>query len=260
MQNNTEIELKLQVADPAIWRDLLSSSLWDTWGAAKWQQVMMEAVYFDTPLRTLNEQRIAYRVRREGSKYVATVKSGGSSNGGLHERREWNVEVQSRAGDISVFKDTDIWPTLQEFAGDQPLAPLFATTFKRLTLEISPNAGTVIEIAADQGEILAGEKHSPILELELELKSGEPGSLLKLGAELTREYPLLLEWRSKFYRAMELAGLIEPQPMAEYAAAQAEARKNIQSLLSLQSVFYKNGCDVRQENALLLEMWAELTK
>lgn len=218
----------------------------------------MEAVYFDTPQKALNAQRIAYRVRREGNKYIATVKSGGSSKGGLHERREWNVEVKSCEGDISVFMDTDIWPKLQEVAASQPLAPLFVTAFKRLTLEISTNDGAVIEVAADQGEILAGEKQSPILEIELELKSGEPGGLLKLGAELTKEYPLLLEWRSKYYRAMELAGLIPAQPMAGYAAAQAEALKNIQSMLGLQSVFSQHGHDVRRFNAMLLEMWAEL--
>lgn len=260
MKNNTEIELKLQVANPAAWPEIVASPLWASWGEAKWQKTMMEAVYFDTPERSLNARRIAYRVRQEGNQYVATVKSGGSSSGGLHERREWNIEVKSSQPDINVFKNTEIWPELAEAAVNQQLAPLFATVFERLTLEISLSDGAIIEIAADQGEISAGEQRSPILELELELKKGNPESLLTLGAELTEKFPLLLEWRSKYYRAMELAGLIQAERFAEYADAQALAIKNIQSLLALQTVFYNNGKDVRKTNARLLEIWAELFK
>lgn len=260
MKNNTEIELKLQVGEPAVWKDLLSSSLWSKWGDVKWQKTRMEAAYFDTPSRALNNERIAYRVRREGEKYVATVKSGGSSQGGLHTRQEWNVDVLGSGCDISVFQDTEIWPKLKELAGSEPLMPLFVTDFTRLTLEISTSDGAVVEIAADRGEIITGEKRSPILELELELKKGEPASILILGAELTKEYPLYLEWRSKYYRAMELAGLIPAKPQMEYAAAQAEALKNIQSLLNLQPALYKSCHDVRRANALLLELWAELIR
>ena len=257
MKNNLEIELKLQVASPAVWQELLASPLFASWGAKAWQQQMMEAKYFDTPNRALNERRIAYRVRREDSQYIATIKSGGCSEGGLHQRREWNVEVKDSQSDITVFKELECWPELEKIA-DQPFIPQFVTAFERRTLEICTSEGAVIEVAADKGEIIAGEKRVPILELELELKQGKPQSLLKLGSRLAEQYPLLLEERSKFHRAMELAGLIPPQALTEYAAAQAEALKNIQSLLALQTVFSQQGCDVRRSNAMLLEMWAEL--
>lgn len=255
MKSNLEIELKLQVTSPDVWQELLDSPLW---GDKMWRQQMMEAIYFDTPSRALNERRIAYRVRREGSQYVATVKSGGSSKGGLHQRREWNVEVKDSQSDITVFKELDCWPELEKIAGDQPFAPLFITAFERRTLDIYTNEGAVIEVAADKGEIIAGEKRAPILELELELKRGEPKSLLKLGARATKEYPLLLEARSKFHRAMELAGLISVQPELKAAGAKEKALENIQSLLALQVTLQENGQDIRRTNALLLELWAEM--
>jgi triphosphatase len=260
MKNNLEIELKLQVAAPAIWPGLLASSLLAEWsGGAVWQQQSMEASYFDTAAHVLQERHIAYRVRREGSKWIATVKSGGSSEGGLHQRQEWNVEAADKSPNISVFRDTAFWPVLQQIVGAEPLLPLFVTSFVRRTLVICTEGGAVVEIAADQGEILAGGKSAPILELELELKEGNPASLLQLGALLTAEYPLLLESRSKYHRAMELAGLIVAQQSAgEADVVQANALKNIQDLLAAQHILHRAGRDVRRATALLLELWAEL--
>lgn len=168
---------------------------------------LLDARYFDTSTYGLQKEKIAYRIRRENAQWVATVKSGGSSNGGLHERQEWNVIVADAEPNVAVFADTEIGPKLMDIVGTQVLEPILITKFERRKLDVCMPDGSQIEVAADQGEIIAGIKNSPILEVELELKVGKPSALFALGATLAKEYALLPETDSKFYRGLILAGL-----------------------------------------------------
>lgn len=172
----------------------------------------LEARYFDTPSHALQKAKLAYRIRREGEAWVATVKGDGSSKGGLHARLEWNVPVLNSEPEIEVFSHTDIGVRLQEVVGDEILEPILITSFERKTVNVSMPDGSTIEVAADKGAIIAGEKTAPILEIELELKTGQPMALFMLGAALAREYPLLPEPDSKFYRGLLLAGLSTEHP------------------------------------------------
>ncbi|MBP2626891.1 MAG: domain containing protein [Firmicutes bacterium] len=173
---------------------------------------VLDARYFDTATYCLQKAKLAYRIRREGEQWVATIKGGGLSSGGLHERQEWNIVVNDAQPDITVFEGTDIGKYLIELVGNQRLKPILITKFERRTLDVIMPDGSQIEVAADQGTIVAGSKKAPILEIELELKSGKPSALFQLGAALAREYPLLPESDSKFYRGLKLAGLATVQP------------------------------------------------
>lgn len=257
--SNLEVELKLQVADAESWPKLLASPLFAQLANGRtWNSEKLEARYFDTKSGALRVAQIAYRVRREGENLVATLKGSGSSEGGLHQREEYNVKVESTDPDISVFSATPLGQRLLKVVGSQPLMPLCITAFTRQTVEVTLN-GAVIEIAADQGNIIAGEQIEAILELELELKSGDVKSLFKLGAQLAKEFPLFLESKSKYHRALLLAGLeVEKIKLPDIAAARTDALINIQQLLALQPVFHAAGRDVRKSTALLLELWATL--
>jgi triphosphatase len=172
----------------------------------------LEARYFDTPSHALQKAKLAYRLRREGENWVATVKGGGSSKGGLHARQEWNQVASHNEPDMQVFSHMEIGAKLQEAVGDEILEPILITSFERRKVDVVMPDGSTIEVAADKGVIIAGEKTAPILEIELELKTGQAGSLFMLGAALAREYPLLPEPKSKFYRGLLLAGLSAEQP------------------------------------------------
>ncbi|MEW5790247.1 MAG: CHAD domain-containing protein [Pseudomonadota bacterium] len=203
-----ETELKLHLTDPARWNAILRTpALLELAGGQPPRQEHLEARYFDTADGALRQARLAYRIRREGARWVATIKADGSSFGGLHQRPEWNVAVAEPTPDLAPFLATPIGPTLREAVSDAPLVELFRTRFERTMLDLHTPTGDAIEFAADRGEILAGEAREAILELELELKAGEPGALLRLGARLARDFPLLPEPRSKFHRALLLAGL-----------------------------------------------------
>ncbi|HEY3424805.1 MAG TPA: CYTH and CHAD domain-containing protein, partial [Negativicutes bacterium] len=223
---HTETELKLQVTDPAIWDNIMVVPLLQQMAEPNsLKKQLLEARYFDTAQHNLQQAALTYRVRREGEQWVATVKGGGSSNGGLHRRQEWNVVVAGPEPDSDVFRDTAVGAKLQELIGEEELEPLFITRFTRYTLQIRTPDGSQVEVAADRGEIIVGTLSAPILELELELKDGQPTALLTLGAQLAREFPLLLETRSKFYRGLQLAGLAgEP---ADAAAVRYHIAGNI---------------------------------
>ena len=224
MSKHTEIELKLACTDSSVWEEIMTAqSLTKVAVPSGGGRQVLDARYFDTATYCLQKAKLAYRIRREGEQWVATVKGGGLSTGGLHERQEWNVVVSDAQPDITVFEGTDIGQHLIALVGKQRLEPIVITKFERKTLDVIMLDGSQIEVAADQGTIVAGLKSAPILEVELELKSGEASALLQLGALLAREYPLLPEPDSKFYRGLKLAGLTNVQP---WQAAQPQIDKN----------------------------------
>jgi triphosphatase len=72
------------------------------------------------------------------------------------------------------------------------LIELFRTNFTRTLWQVAHNGATV-EAAIDQGEVIAevnGEtRRAPILEVELELKSGDEAALHALADELCANVP-----------------------------------------------------------------------
>ena len=218
MVGHIETELKLKLLQPVgtgsidVWQKVWSSDLLNKLvPEGNWSVTTMEARYYDTPGQALQKAGFAYRVRREGDSWVATVKNDGSSAGGLHKRSEWNLPSPDGEPCPALFAELPVGPLLLQAIADQSLVLLFVTEFERRSVELQFEAAC-IELAADSGNIIAGELSEPIQELEIELKAGEPRALLRLGAALAREIPLLPEPKSKFYRALLLAGLAESQP------------------------------------------------
>lgn len=207
--SHTELELKLRLLDPTAWGSVLSAPILADLQAPATQLERLEAKYFDTHDQALQKAGVAYRIRMENDRWVATVKAGGTSAGGLHERREWNIVVTEPEPNMEYFRDTEAWPLLQDILGEGSLTALFSTAFDRRKVEIATTDGSLIELAVDIGLIIAGERQEPIAEVELELKSGSSAAVLALGAELARSVPLTVEPRSKYFRGLQLAGLVE---------------------------------------------------
>ncbi|MDD4600176.1 MAG: CYTH domain-containing protein, partial [Negativicutes bacterium] len=205
----------------------------------------LEASYYDTPRHALRKAKLAYRIRREGGRWVSTVKGCGSSAGGLHTRQEWNIVVEDCAASVEPFLTTPIGEKLRETVGDDKLELLFITRFERRTLLIKTADGSLVEAAADRGEIIVDDQREPIMELELEIKEGNAAALLDLGATLAERYPLLLEPRSKYYRGLLLAGIeqqddcIQVVPVAVEGGNCASLIKAITQVLNAKAYFIR---------------------
>ena len=166
-------------------------------------------IYFDTPQRLLAEAGIALRLRHDGKRWLQTVKGGGNSQAGLHQREEIEFAVAGPALE---------WPALAGSAFDSVLAPLkdqlapqFHTRFEREIRQLQGMAGAEVELAIDQGEIIAGEYREALCELELELTSGPVDDLFSLALLLVGRHPLRAESTTKAERGDRLARRL-PQP------------------------------------------------
>ncbi len=156
-----------------------------------------DSTYFDTPERAALAAGYAVRLRKVGRKWLQTVKGGGAA---AVARFEDERPVTGGALDLEALRDG---PLAKAFDLDA-LAPLFETRVKRRTCAVEAD-GAVIELALDQGQIVAGAAQEAICELELELKSGDPAALFKQARRLAEGGGLAISLTSKAERGYRLA-------------------------------------------------------
>ena len=198
-----EIELKLLVAPEHLARlrrhPLLRA---DALGRPVNRKFFAE--YYDTEDFALHRAGVSVRLRREGRRVMQTVKFAGRVEGGLHQRREWEVEVHDGQLDHAALAETGGIKQLSDPDLRRHLRPIFVTEFKRATRMLEPRPGNVVELCLDHGEIRAGNHTSPISEIEIELRNGTASALYELAIALERSVPVKLERRSKAERGYDL--------------------------------------------------------
>ncbi len=171
------------------------------------EELEIYAVYFDTEDRRLYREGIAFRVRKEGEKLVATLKWNGSSEEGMHKREEINVPVSDETKlttpDIQIFNQSEMCGVLEELVGERKLMPIMNMFFTRRQMRVDTGK-SINEISVDVGMIVCGEKTEPISELEVELYSGDEEDMKTLGALIADKYDLISEDKSKYKRGLEL--------------------------------------------------------
>lgn len=171
------------------------------------------SAYYDTPDHRLQSGGVALRLRREGKRWIQTVKSAGIAAGGLHSRAEHETEVPAQLPSLPAMIEAGFGKLVADRQTREALQVAFTTDFRRSSTLIRPRAGTIIEVSLDRGAIAAGELREPICEVELELKAGETDALFDLALEIARGLPARLDNRSKAQRGYALAARIEPAPV-----------------------------------------------
>ncbi len=169
---SSETEIKLDLSQDACGA-LLGS---DLLGEPD-RTLQQRSTYFDTPERTLWKQGYSLRIRKVGDARTQTVKATGPSRA-LFARSEWEIPVE---GDEPVLDHTS--PLIGEFGEELRLEPVFDVVVERRLWNVDEN-GSRIEVVVDQGEVISGERRSPIRELEIELKDGSPGDLFALARKV----------------------------------------------------------------------------
>jgi inorganic triphosphatase YgiF len=158
------------------------------------QPVPLANIYFDTPALTLARSKCALRLRHTPAGWLQTFKTAGNASAGMHSRHEWEMPVAGEALEIETLLQACDEPSVAAaLRGAAPdLIELFRTNFTRTLWQVAHNGATV-EAAIDQGEVIADvdgkTRRAPILEVELELKSGDEAALHALADELCANVP-----------------------------------------------------------------------
>ena len=218
----TEIELKLRLPPGSIAR-LQRNPLLKSLGIASSVPRKLYSVYYDTPDFYLRHNGIAFRLRREGKRWMQSIKGGGDAAAGLHQRDEWEAPVLKAEPDFTKISDPRLIRLFSAASLREQLRPLFITEFNRSTRMLRLSDGSEAEFCLDRGRIIAGDASAPLCEIELELKSGSPLALFQLAQDLLHSIPFRLENISKAERGYTLAsGYISPPLKAQPVQLVAE--------------------------------------
>jgi len=170
--------------------------------------------YFDTPELALRHLDMGLRVRESDHFIEQTIKTAGKVVGGLHQRPEYNVTIDKHFPELALFPK-NIGFTSQSMQNIQKqLIVLFKTDFLRTKWLITLNEHTQVEVVFDQGTITSKDQSVDILEIELELVSGNISALFSL-AEL-------------FFEVIEVRPGVKSKAARGYALYHEKAAKDYQ--------------------------------
>jgi triphosphatase len=203
-----EIELKLQV--PAARRAEVEAAVAGRTIAAR---MHLQAAYHDTADGRLAAAGLALRLRREGRRWVQTLK--GATADGL-TRHEHNVPRGASAAmpalDPALHAGTPVGERLLALLATPPPTPLealYRTDIRRRTrvrpLRWPGRPPARVELAFDRGRINAGARSIEVSELEIELLAGSPQAVIETARRWVARHGLWLDGRSKAERGDLLA-------------------------------------------------------
>jgi inorganic triphosphatase YgiF len=202
-----ETELKLR-GDPELLLQLWQAPPLRRAQAAPPRVKDLENVYYDTADLRLRKRGLAFRIRRDGARFIQTVKTGDTAASAVLSRGEWEREVPSLEPQPDLVDDPAIRAALGLLLPGE-LRPVFTTRVHREVMELNGTDSLgrlkVIEAAFDRGEIEAAGAREALAEIELELIEGPPGALFDLALALQDISPTRIETRSKSARGYALA-------------------------------------------------------
>lgn len=152
--------------------------------------MQLVSTYFDTTELYLVSQGVGLRMRQNDGVWMQTVKTSGHVQDGLHQREEWEHQLDGAEWDLAKLKQTPLAAIIENGVIWSKIGPVFTTDFERKTLQINTEDGTKIELAYDRGRVIAGELTQTIHEIELELKAGKVEHLMVLANELQQQLSL----------------------------------------------------------------------
>jgi inorganic triphosphatase YgiF len=178
------------------------------------QRSRVHSVYYDTPDLSLQRAGAALRLRRDGRKWLQTLKLSQSAQGALATRTEWEMPAPRGRLDCALFPREEVRSAsgLDILRLARRLRPVFTTRFERRKGALSLGNGVRAEACLDRGAIEAGAKREAILELELELLAGQIGPLVGLAESLVAPLGLRIETASKADRGYRLHGATKYGP------------------------------------------------
>jgi inorganic triphosphatase YgiF len=196
-----EFELKLQVPRECLHNLHQYPTLQDALKAPAREEKLV-STYFDSDEFDLRENGISLRVRRVGDHKIQTIKISSPIAASYLERREFEREITGDLPDLSFAADSPLSPVLTDDIRST-IRPIFETQIDRKAYRVG-NADADIEIALDDGQIVAGASSMPVSEIEIELKRGDPAQLFGVARSISSAVPARLIVQSKAERGYDL--------------------------------------------------------
>lgn len=158
--------------------------------------------YLDTPDRRLKQAGLALRERYLGQQRLVTLKWAGRVAGGVHQRRELELEASG-------------WPpavlaALPEGVAVADLAVQLELITQRTRFFVTRQGAALAELALDEVSAQRPGHDASVhfLEVELEALSASPDELTNLATTLQEILPLAESSVSKLERATALLGVV----------------------------------------------------
>ncbi|PTW62457.1 inorganic triphosphatase YgiF [Breoghania corrubedonensis] len=210
--SNMEAELKFELQPAEIDRLRNHAALRElTVGRATTRTLL--SIYYDTADDALFNAGLSLRVRKDGRKWIQTVKQGKAVRAGLSTPMELEVSVPGAEPHLDMISAPEVAREIVRRIGEAPLLARFETRMRRTIRTLKVEEGDV-EFALDSGEIVAGERTLPLLEAELELLTGSLGALYEVARLLFDDGPIRFSPLSKAARGYRLARGEKPDPFA----------------------------------------------
>jgi inorganic triphosphatase YgiF len=199
-----EIELKLTVP-----LERLASVQRAVDGRSGATRTHLQASYIDTPGLDLAAAGMGWRVRREGRRWVQTLKATLPDGGDGLARVEHNVVVRSRTrpvADPMLHEGTPAGDLLSATlaAAEEPAHEQFGTDVWRRSRQLRAPGG-VVELALDTGRIVSGEASIDVCELEIELVRGTHRAVIQTGRQWVQRHDLWVNSTTKAQRGVMLS-------------------------------------------------------
>ena len=166
----------------------------------------MHTVYYDTQDRQLASRKWVLRCRMENDDAVITLKTPAD---GDHRRGEWALTgVDLLDGDTvsdQVFRALLAQGAPHQILDirDKSLQSVCGVRFTRRRFQMQIRE-SVAELAVDLGQLYRGGRTAPLMEVELELLSGEFAPVEAFARELERRFGLAEEPLSKYQQTMQI--------------------------------------------------------
>ncbi|WP_419909090.1 CHAD domain-containing protein [Hoeflea sp.] len=181
--SSTELEVKFEIGTDAVRRLRNKSALRDM-TIGKPVQRELRSIYFDTSDHRLRSERASLRLRWDGDGWIQTFKYGTGLKNGLSSPKEIEEPVDNAQLDLERIKDRTLKPWLKKLVSKSPLVPVFETDINRDIHLLSCSGVGTAELAIDKGKVKNDGKSEGINEVEIELKSGLPHTLLTISETL----------------------------------------------------------------------------
>ena len=181
-----EIELKFAVEPAAAARIAAARPL----AGIRPVRSRMTTWYFDTPQCELRGRDMVLRLRRDGARWVQSLKAGRSGRGGLHVREEWEFDRDTPGLELALFADTPLAQVPDAERLHERLRIAFQVEVVRTAWRLARAPGERLEVVLDQGRVRRGRRSKAIRELEIECREGDTGAAFALAAALLAEAPL----------------------------------------------------------------------